>query len=355
MLVSPYGDGKSVWCRKDMMCQTSNEARTSGNWVQGVTTLSMGQLHIRSILLKTWCTHTHKLSEAWDKNQGLFNGAHETSKVWEYQQKCRTLILPGHKVTREEAADDRQLNWKGRHLLGIRCLFILSTKNDVLSSKYASYWRYNEGFPKAERHVKEGVSKGQHTEQSRRGGMSLFLADRWIRWKVAGKLLTGTLPPPVSLLASPWAYNASLPELQSHGLSMCGRTEPLAGEAAAAEPWESSSTPGRAAALTHKGRPVNRLPFPQSLQCFSKRINGQAVLRKAKSKEEHCAPMLLSLVITRGKNRNLEVRDKAICWNQHSCGERLKKMLALLHYLHPHIIYLTSSRMKDWYEYSRCY
>lgn len=108
-------------------------------------------------------THTHELSEAWDKNQGLFNGAHETSKVWEYQQKCRNLILPGHKVTRKEAADDRQLNWKGRHLLGIRCLFILSTKNDVLSSKYTSYWRYNEGFPKAERHVKEGVPKGVST------------------------------------------------------------------------------------------------------------------------------------------------------------------------------------------------
>lgn len=202
---------------------------------------------------------------------------------------------------------------------------------------------------------KKGSRRGSHTEQSRRGGMSLFLAARWIRWKVAGKLQTGTLPPPVSLLAFPWAYNASLLELQSYGLSKSGRIEPLAGEAAAAEPWESSSTPAQAAALTHEGSRVNRLPFPQSLQCFSKTINGQAVLRKAKSMEEHCAPMLVPLVITRGKNGNLEVRDKAICWNQHSCGERLKKMLALLHYLHPHIIYLTSSRMKDWYEYSRCY
>lgn len=54
-----------------------------------------------------------------------------------------------------------------------------------------------------------------------------------------------------------------------------------------AEPRESSSTPRQAAVLTQEVRQVNRLPFYQSLQCFSKRINGQAVHWKAKSMEEH--------------------------------------------------------------------
>lgn len=114
---------------------------------------------------------------------------------------------------------------------------------------------------------------------------------------------------------------------------------PLAEEATAAEPWESSSTPRQAAALTREVSWVNRLPFPQSLQCFSKRINGQAVLWKAKSTEEHCAPLPISLVITREKNRYPGVRHKEICWNQHLCGEGLQEMLALLCSLHPLIIY----------------
>lgn len=58
----------------------------------------------------------------------------------------------------------------------------------------------------------------------------------------------------------------------------------------AAELRESSSTPRQAAVLTQEVRQVNRLPFYQSLQRFSKRINGQAVHWKAESMEEHnCA------------------------------------------------------------------
>lgn len=125
----------------------------------------------------------------------------------------------------------------------------------------------------------------------------------------------------------------------------------------ATAPRESSSSPGQAAALTRKVRRVNKLPFPQSLQRFSKRINGQAVLWKAKSMEEHCAPVLISLVITRGEKQVARGRGQrsllgsislwGVSWDQYPCGEGLMRMLALPGYLPPFIIYPKSSRIND--------
>lgn len=53
------------------------------------------------------------------------------------------------------------------------------------------------------------------------------------------------------------------------------------------------------AVLTQEVREVNRLPFSQSLQCFSKRITGQAAHWKAKSMEEHAVPLPIPPAITR--------------------------------------------------------
>lgn len=51
--------------------------------------------------------------------------------------------------------------------------------------------------------------------------------------------------------------------------------------------------------LTQEVRQLNRLPFYQGLQGFSKRINGQAVHWKAKSREEHSWALAIGAVINR--------------------------------------------------------
>lgn len=66
---------------------------------------------------------------------------------------------------REEAGDDRQLNWSGRSPVGNQGFIYPLNKKDMPSSKYAMYVRYNEGFPKADKHLNEGGLKSQCTEQ----------------------------------------------------------------------------------------------------------------------------------------------------------------------------------------------
>lgn len=275
MLESLYGDEKLGWCRKDMICQTPKEVRMKP--LKEGTEFRSDNTKGRSAAcrpfffvfppLKTRYTHTGTLRSL-GQNQGLFNGAHETNKVWEYQQKCQkkkrqNLILPGHKVMREEAADDRQLNRKGRHLLGIRGLFILPTKKDVLSSKYVSSWRYNEGFPKGERHVNEGALKGQHTDQSCRGGRSLLLDGRWRHSGVAGELQTGALPPclspgfPVSALhITPGALVLWSEE--------CGEHSPLRGKQWPLSPEKACQLLGRQLPWPTKSAAFTGCPFPKA-------------------------------------------------------------------------------------------
>lgn len=102
-----------------------------------------------------WRTHTGALRTL-GHNQGLFNGAHERS--WAQIHKRQTLILPGHEVRRKEAADDRQVNKKGRPPDGNRGFTSSLNKKDVASATCAARSRHIEGLPKADRHLKEGAA-----------------------------------------------------------------------------------------------------------------------------------------------------------------------------------------------------
>lgn len=94
-----------------------------GTKFSNVNTKCGSAVHKVFFLLKARRTHTGALRTigggGGGGNQRFFNGACERSEVGEYQQTCQNLILPGHKVIWEEAADDRQLKWKGRCLLGL--------------------------------------------------------------------------------------------------------------------------------------------------------------------------------------------------------------------------------------------
>ena len=82
MLESLHGGEKLGWCRKDMVCQTPSEAHMRP--LKGGTEFRRDDTKRGSarkvFLLKTRRTHTGTLRSL-GQNQGLLNGAHETSKV----------------------------------------------------------------------------------------------------------------------------------------------------------------------------------------------------------------------------------------------------------------------------------
>ena len=182
------------------------------------------------------------------------------------------------------------------------------------SSRCALCLRHIEGFPKAKCHSNEGTAEGQaHTEQSCGGygelvsGGQVDMVESIGNCKLAFFFLFGlTRSPDVRLMCHSLSSHQMIWERSAdHSLSQRKRG------------WQGSSAPAQAAVLTQRVSRVIRLPFPQSLQCFSKRINGWAALWEAKSMEEHWAPRPRPLVTTREENGDLGLRDREYSQNHH--------------------------------------
>lgn len=114
----------------------------------------------------------------------------------------------------------------------------------------------------------------------------MFLAGRQMCLKAVGELHIGMPLPLRSHLVSRWVQNVPLPELPSDDEREAGRSYPPCRGISSCRALRKLIR-GQAAPLTRDVRRVNRLPFPKRLHYCPERINGPAMLWKAKSVGEH--------------------------------------------------------------------